>query len=256
MLAKWFSVIKTPYRAALNLDTLRRWLHVLTNKERAGRGLPPVQELTMLEDVAEYHSANMSSRGFFDHVSPEGQRPSDRVRLLHPELLVAVGENIAMVPADPEPELAQSLLRKWMESPGHCKNILEPSWTHMGLGFHQCGYYLFATQLFGEVYGLVLEWERIRRIPLGRETPLKIRFLGRIPRKDVLVLVKFPDPSAIFWAGNGYYSVGWGELRGVWNGDIWETSFAPKQGRGVYEVTVGQKSNGSVLAKGCVMEVT
>jgi hypothetical protein len=30
----------------------------------------------------------------------------------------------------------------------------------------------------------------------------------------------------------------------------------PKQGRGVYEVAVGQESNGSVFAKGCGMEVT
>lgn len=78
--------------------------------------------------VAQAHSGDMLSRGFFDHRNPSGETPGDR--------LTAAGiawtgwaENIAY--GQPT---AQSVLDAWLDSPGHRSNLENCSLTEHGVG--------------------------------------------------------------------------------------------------------------------------
>src|SRR2546430_2344866 len=98
---------------ALNLESVARWILVLTNKERGRLHLSPVQRNTKLDQVAAFHSANMATIGFFSHEDHVKRSPQDRLQLLHPELIGSVGENIAKFPVDSEENLARELVQGW-----------------------------------------------------------------------------------------------------------------------------------------------
>ncbi len=81
-----------------------------------------------LEQVAIMHSKDMFNRIYFDHASPEGKKVQDRVEVVDYSWIY-LGENLAYG-AITEVEVVQ----EWMSSPGHCRNILNPNFTEMGVG--------------------------------------------------------------------------------------------------------------------------
>jgi uncharacterized protein YkwD len=114
----------------------------LTNAERAKVGCAPLHADSRLAAAAQGHSADMASRGYFAHVTPEGQTPWDRAKAAGYDSPSA--ENIAMgyrTPAD--------VVAAWMKSDGHRQNILNCASHALGVGFDPRGYYW--TQLFGYV---------------------------------------------------------------------------------------------------------
>lgn len=91
-----------------------------------------VSPLTMnarLRCAARVHSLDMSVRGFFDHDTPEGVTPFDRMELAGYDFQAA-GENIAA--GQPTPK---EVVDGWMQSPGHCSNIMSPDFTEIGVGY-------------------------------------------------------------------------------------------------------------------------
>lgn len=66
----------------------------------------------------------------FDHRNPDGAGPGERLRV-HDVDWITVGENIAMGFSSPD-----EVMDAWMESPGHCSNILDVWFTHIGIGVH------------------------------------------------------------------------------------------------------------------------
>lgn len=112
----------------------------LVNIERFAGGncggtlLPPSDPLemdTVLRGVARSYSAQMAMGGFFAHVDPWGKGPSDRVDSAGFDGAGPIGENIAW--GSPTPE---DVVEGWMNSPGHCANILEPSYGVIGIGYY------------------------------------------------------------------------------------------------------------------------
>ncbi|SIT93515.1 CvpA family protein [Pontibacter indicus] len=99
----------------------------LLNQERIAKGLKPLQPDTALTTVARRHAADMFSRGYFSHVSPEGASAADRIRAAHIPFR-AVGENLALAPTL---LIAHEGL---MESPGHRANILHLRFGRVGIG--------------------------------------------------------------------------------------------------------------------------
>ena len=229
--------------AVEDLARVNKWVLVLTNAERARHGVPPLQHHFKLDEVAAFHSRNMVTHGFFAHEDSQGRSPQGRLELLHPELIAGVGENIAMVPEEPDEELAISLVRRWMDSPGHRRNILDATYSHLGVGLFRTGRYIFATQLFATLYAELLT----RRPPLavnpGACCSLQFAFVGRFPKADLSILVKFPDPNAKADLGNGVYAIGACHLEPSWAGEIFSVSFRPCQGRGTYHVCLGRTSS-------------
>jgi uncharacterized protein YkwD len=91
----------------------------------------PLEMDEVLRGVARSYSARMADQDFFDHVDPQGNGPSDRVAASGFTGAAPIGENIAEGYATP-----QEVMNGWMASPGHCANILEPSYGVIGIGYY------------------------------------------------------------------------------------------------------------------------
>ncbi len=102
-------------------------LFELVNRDRRRAGVPALLELPELSAVARSHSEDMRDRGFFAHVSPRTGRLVERAESAG-IAYGRIGENIAVGQSVRE---AQEAL---MQSPGHRMNLLDPEFTHLGLG--------------------------------------------------------------------------------------------------------------------------
>ncbi len=128
----------------------------LTNEARRQQALPPLAWDQALAGAARQHSGDMLARGFFSHVNPNGLSASQRLPQGYGQVLKKSGENIWMGsgqnPRDPR-YLARSIMATLMASPGHRQNILDPGYTHMGVGVAARGQEVRATQIFGQLPG-------------------------------------------------------------------------------------------------------
>ncbi|GHI00125.1 CAP domain-containing protein [Neobacillus kokaensis] len=107
----------------------------LTNQERAKNGLPSLKIDGELSKMAHEKSRDMSANGYFDHTSPTYGSPFDMMKQYGISYRYA-GENIAMGQRTPE-----EVVKAWMNSEGHRKNILSPNFTHIGVGYVSQGNY-------------------------------------------------------------------------------------------------------------------
>lgn len=112
----------------------------LVNAERAKNGLQPLTEDWQLSRVARYKSQDMADRRYFSHTSPTYGSPFDMMRAFGLSYRTA-GENIAYGQRTP-----QQVVTAWMNSSGHRANILNASFTRIGVGYVANGNYW--TQMF------------------------------------------------------------------------------------------------------------
>ena len=90
---------------------------------------PPVRLSVTLDDVAYGHAADMATHDYFEHEDLTGRSPAERVKAVgYREKLV--GENIAY-----GPKSAEEVVRGWLDSPGHCENIMDPRFAEMGIAY-------------------------------------------------------------------------------------------------------------------------
>ncbi|PLR69467.1 CAP domain-containing protein [Bacillus sp. UMB0893] len=112
----------------------------LTNAERQKQGLKPLQIDETLSKTAKAKSEDMKSKNYFSHNSPTYGSPFDMMKKFGVQYSTA-GENIAKGQASPE-----AVVQAWMNSEGHRKNIMNSSFTHIGVGHVAEGNYW--TQMF------------------------------------------------------------------------------------------------------------
>ena len=112
----------------------------LVNVERAKKGLNALTYDWQLARVARYKSQDMKDRGYFSHTSPVYGSPFQMMKSFGITYKTA-GENIARGQATP-----QAVVDAWMNSQGHRANILNSSFTHIGVGYVPNGRYW--TQMF------------------------------------------------------------------------------------------------------------
>jgi uncharacterized protein YkwD len=92
---------------------------------------PPVRLSGTLGGVALGHANDMAEHDYFEHEDLAGRSPADRVRAVgYRETLV--GENIAY-----GVKSADEAVKGWLESPGHCENIMDPRFAEMGIAYAQ-----------------------------------------------------------------------------------------------------------------------
>ncbi|HET9864270.1 MAG TPA: CAP domain-containing protein [Steroidobacteraceae bacterium] len=89
---------------------------------------PPLSVSRKLNDAAAAHARDMLRRKYFDHRGSDGSRPRDRV-LRTGYRFRLTGENIAL-----GPQSAEEVVAGWLDSPGHCANIMEPRFREIGVG--------------------------------------------------------------------------------------------------------------------------
>ncbi len=107
----------------------------LTNQERAKNGLPALKVDVTLSKMAHEKSRDMSANGYFSHTSPTYGSPFDMMKKYGISYRYA-GENIAMGQRTPE-----EVVKAWMNSEGHRKNILSPNYNYIGVGYVSQGNY-------------------------------------------------------------------------------------------------------------------
>ena len=112
----------------------------LVNEIRVENGLSPLTENWELSRVARYKSQDMKDKGYFSHNSPTYGTPFQMIRAFGLSYRTA-GENIAMGYTTPE-----AVVNGWMNSSGHRANILNASYTQIGVGYVAQGNYW--TQMF------------------------------------------------------------------------------------------------------------
>lgn len=108
------------------------------NIERGNAGLSQLTMNANLNLVSGYRSSECAANLIFSHTRPDGSRFSN-VTLAYGIPYSTIGENLAK-----DYTTAQEVITAWMNSPIHCKNILNPAWTTMGVGL--------ATDRNGSVY--------------------------------------------------------------------------------------------------------
>jgi uncharacterized protein YkwD len=164
---------------AFDADLLNALVFDLSNHERRTRGLEPFRHFEALDRVASGHSADMASQGYFSHTARRGlvSRENLAGRLARGGVSFGrAAENIALFPLvvsrtfaqrgrgpwAPRQEierqgttyqrLARDIVRGWMDSPGHRRNLLDPELTHMGtgvaIGQRESIPYVYVTQDF------------------------------------------------------------------------------------------------------------
>lgn len=107
----------------------------LVNAEREKEGLAPLTVDASLTRTARMKSQDMHDNGYFDHQSPTYGSPFDLMKAQGIRYRTA-GENIAMGYRTPE-----AVVSAWMNSPGHRANILNASYTKIGVGYVASGNY-------------------------------------------------------------------------------------------------------------------
>ncbi|PAP77368.1 CAP domain-containing protein [Rubrivirga marina] len=145
-----------------DLGGLADEVHQEANAARRSSSEAPLRWSDALAAVARDHSRDMASRGYFDHVSPEGATAQDRalargvdcrVDLRGGRSRVGVSENLyqgwrygrvwTRQTADGATrtyewlsanEIARQTVGGWLDSPGHRRNLLDRVSTAHGIG--------------------------------------------------------------------------------------------------------------------------
>ena len=82
---------------------------------------------SQLFDAAAGHSADMANQNYFDHTSKDGRNPGQRMSAAGYSWS-AYGENIAAGQTS-----AASVMAGWMDSPGHCSNIMNKNFKEVAV---------------------------------------------------------------------------------------------------------------------------
>ena len=120
----------------LNLDRVRAAVLCLVNRARSSGGEVPLQPNGDLHEAAQGHSTDMVLGDYFEHISPGGSTPLDRMRasgyLSQTNGSWEIGENIAF--GTLQQATPQAVMARWMASPGHRANILDAGYRDTGIG--------------------------------------------------------------------------------------------------------------------------
>jgi uncharacterized protein YkwD len=109
----------------------------------------PLSANGTLRCAARVHSRDMNDGNFFSHINPTNHSselnriftagtqpplagtPGMENQSIAGTLFANGGENIAKGPAE-----AAQVVQEWLASPGHCANMMNPAFTHLGAGYH------------------------------------------------------------------------------------------------------------------------
>jgi uncharacterized protein YkwD len=103
----------------------------LTNVERTGHGRARLRANPRLMRAAQIHAEQIARAGQLAHVLPDAAYPRAEDRLAAADYnWQTFGENVAFGQSN-----AAAALDSWMHSQGHRKNILNPDFTELGVGY-------------------------------------------------------------------------------------------------------------------------
>jgi hypothetical protein len=119
----------------------------LANEDRAAEGLGALTVNPVLEDAARMKAEHMAENGYFAHKSPDGLDPWYWFYRAGYQFSNA-GENLAVNFSD-----SDDVNQAWLDSPGHRANIMNGTFTEVGIaaapGVYKGKKTVFVVQLFG-----------------------------------------------------------------------------------------------------------
>ena len=92
--------------------------------------VPPLESNNYLQLSARLHSHDMSVQDYFEHTGLDGRSPHERIRDAGFQGAAPTGENISGGYST-----AAESVEGLMNSPGHCRNIMDPEYTVVGMGY-------------------------------------------------------------------------------------------------------------------------
>lgn len=191
------------------------------NLERTKAGLSGLKFDVRLSAAARGHAKDMADRNFFDHHSgkPGFDTPGDRIHQAG-SFEQAWAENIAFEEGEADSSIVTTFVTGWMNSPGHFKNIMTPSFTHTGIGVFKSGdgrvygVQVFSTREFETTFDNVsgnvrfndLELRGVNKPNLELAVFSGQNYLGIVPQDSAgRFVMKIP------FAINTKFDVGWRE---------------------------------------------
>lgn len=122
-------------QTTVNLEDLPKLIHIQINSIRKDNGLPPLNFDYNLADIAKAHSQDMVNNNYFSHISTTGESPQDRMKNAGYLCSGWSGENI-QENYKSTPDLVNSIIQTWMDSPTHKDNILSQHYYNEGIGVY------------------------------------------------------------------------------------------------------------------------
>ncbi|GLK13630.1 hypothetical protein GCM10017600_70410 [Streptosporangium carneum] len=117
----------------------------LTNVERQAGGCAPLKHDPQLRSAAQGHSDDMAAKNYFSHTSQDGRTMTDRIKASGFRPMSAWAENIAWGQRTPA-----AVVKAWMNSEGHRRNIMNCAYTHIGVGMADSSRGPYWTQDFAK----------------------------------------------------------------------------------------------------------
>lgn len=134
---------KLPQNYAINIQqSAENNILELMNQKRTEAGLNPLTLDSTLLQIARYKSNHMIQFGYFDHTTPEGNNWTSWLNTINYNY-TTTGENIAYNNYDPV-----GLFNQWWNSSGHRANMMNPSYTKVGIGVIYGNNKYMGTQTF------------------------------------------------------------------------------------------------------------
>ena len=148
----------------------------LTNQQRADSNLATLTENPLLTQAAVEKANNMFSENYWAHIAPSGKSPWDFIKSSGYNY-TAAGENLAR-----DFDQSESMVNAWMASSSHRENLLNPSYSEIGVG-------VVNGVLNGRETTLVVQ---LFAAPLAKATQAKVT----VPKPQT-VMAQTPPPSKI-----------------------------------------------------------
>lgn len=100
----------------------------LTNQERSSDSLGSLKASALLNQAAQLKADDMAAKSYYAHVSPDGTIPPAWLNKVGYRFQ-AMGENLVV-----DRESSEAVVSAWMGSEAHRENILNPTFTEIGIG--------------------------------------------------------------------------------------------------------------------------
>lgn len=120
--------------SAFQNASLKAWadeIYSKINQQRRNAGLGELTRVPQLERLAQAHARDMALRDYFSHNTPDGLTPWDRLSAIGPPAYNHAGESNAK-----GQESSSEVVTGWMGSAGHRDVLLNPAYTHVGVGVY------------------------------------------------------------------------------------------------------------------------
>jgi uncharacterized protein YkwD len=92
--------------------------------------VPPLEMNEICRAASRLHALDMGQLAYFSHDGLDGSSPGDRMERAGFTGPGPWGENIAA-----GQQTAEEVVKAWIESPGHCSNIMDPDYRVLGAGY-------------------------------------------------------------------------------------------------------------------------